>query len=183
MVKDVFTSSFLSFKQGLARIVGGIVSDPVEVEDILQEAYIKSLQASKIQKIKSPKAYLAQTAKNLALNYVDRSAVKYNVSTEENDTPPVYSNTPPIEEQVESEKRFKHFCEAVQELPVQCRRVFVLRQVYGLSQKEIARQLGLSEKTVEYHVGKGLFHCRKYMDSVDAPETAPVIALKQQKSG
>ena len=41
--------------------------------------------------------------------------------------------------------------EAVRQLPEQCRRVFVLKKVYGYSQREIAKELSLSESTVEKH--------------------------------
>lgn len=181
MSLDKITHSFLSFKNALKRIVGDIVKDPIEVEDILQEAFIKSFEANKKQKIHSPKAFLAQTARNLALNYIDRSSVKYNISTQEKETPAVYSKEPDIEEQAASEQRFKRFCDAVQELPVNCRRVFVLKQIYGMSQKEIAQRLDISEKTVEYHVGKGLLKCRKYLDSVESPASS-VVDLQHKKT-
>ena len=179
---DEITQSFLNFKNGLSRIISEIVRDPIEVEDILQEAYIKSFEANKKQTISSPKAFMAQTARNLALNYIARSSVKYNVSTQEKDVSTVYSNAPGMEEQLESEKRFKRFCDAVQDLPVNCRRVFVLKQIYGMSQKEIAKRLNISEKTVEYHVGKGLLRCKKYLDSSESSKNS-IVEFRQKKTG
>jgi RNA polymerase sigma-70 factor (ECF subfamily) len=41
-------------------------------------------------------------------------------------------------------------------LPARCREAFTLRKVHGLSQREVALRLGVSENTVEKHVGKGL---------------------------
>lgn len=181
MAVEKITQSFLIIRRMLAGIVGGIVRDPVEVEDILQEAYIRSFEANKKQDITSPKAFLARTARNLALNYIDRAAVKYNISTEENDASPVYSNEPPIEDQVEWDRRFRQFCDAVKSLPVQCRRVFVLKQVYGMSQKEIAQRLQLSEKTVEYHVGKGLFKCRKYLNVLESPGADKIEIIRNEQ--
>lgn len=175
MAEDKITDSFLNFRRALVRIVGGIVKDPIEVEDILQETYIRSFEANKKQHIISPKAFLARTARNLALNHIQRSAVKYNISTGENDALPVYSSNPGVEEQVEWDQRFRQFCAAVKNLPTQCRRVFVLKQVYGLSRKEIAQRLDLSEKTVEYHIGQGLFKCRKYLAALESSSKADVI--------
>lgn len=181
MTREIITHSFLSFRKALVKIVTEIVNDPVEVEDILQETYIKSFEINKKKTIKSPKAYMARTARNLALNHIARSSFKFNISTEVNDAPPVYSNAPSVEEQVESEKRFKLYCDAIQSLPVNCRRVFVLKQVYGLSQKEIAHRLSISEKTVEYHLGKGLYKCKKYLEAVSSP-TASVVELRHNKT-
>ena len=48
--------------------------------------------------------------------------------------------------------------DAIAQLPAKCREAFVLRKVQGLSQRETARKLGLSESTVEKHVGRGIRH-------------------------
>lgn len=181
MTKEIITHSFLSFKKVLTKVVAGIINDPVEVEDILQETYIKSFEANNKKQIKSPQAYMVKTARNLALNHIARASVRCNISAETNDAPPVYANAPLVDDQVELEKRFKLYCDAVQSLPVHCRRVFVLRQVYGLSQKEIAQRLGISEKTVEYHIGKGLYKCRKYMEAISSPP-ASVVELGHRKT-
>src|SRR5690606_20794216 len=45
----------------------------------------------------------------------------------------------------------------------QCRKAFVLRKVYGYSQKEIADSLGISENTVEKHIATGIKRCTGYM--------------------
>jgi RNA polymerase sigma-70 factor (ECF subfamily) len=44
---------------------------------------------------------------------------------------------------------------ALDRLPGRCREVVWLRRVEDLPQKEIARRLGISEKTVEKHIAKG----------------------------
>ena len=49
--------------------------------------------------------------------------------------------------------------QAVARLPERCRQVFTLRKVYGLSQKEIAASLDISENTVEQHLAKGVRLC------------------------
>ncbi|WP_270088038.1 RNA polymerase sigma-70 factor [Sphingobacterium sp. SYP-B4668] len=49
----------------------------------------------------------------------------------------------------------------VAELPEKCRLVFQLSREQGYSQKDIAKELNISEKTVETHLGKA----RKYLRS------------------
>ena len=183
MAEDKIAEAYLSFRFGLRKLVGRIVKDSVEVEDILQEAYIRTFEASQKKTIRSPKAFLARTASNLALNHIALSAVKFNRSLEESDVPPVYSNDPGILDQVESQQRFKHFCRAVRNLPVRCRRVFILKQVYGMSQKEIARTMGISEKTVEKNVAKGLFRCREYLSLLEARPKARRVVTNIDAAG
>lgn len=48
-------------------------------------------------------------------------------------------------------------------LPEQCRKVFKLSRQDGLKNKEIAALLGISEKTVESHIGKALKDLRAYL--------------------
>lgn len=48
----------------------------------------------------------------------------------------------------------------VGDLPEQCRRVFELSRQQGLSNKQIASDLLITEKTVEYHISKALKYLR-----------------------
>ena len=45
---------------------------------------------------------------------------------------------------------------ALDDLPPRCRQVVVLRKIDGLSQKEVARQMGVTTETVENQVAKGM---------------------------
>jgi len=51
---------------------------------------------------------------------------------------------------------FDHFCGAVRLLPLQTRRVLVLKKVYGYSQGAIAEELNLSASAVEDHIAAAL---------------------------
>src|SRR3546814_4497698 len=44
----------------------------------------------------------------------------------------------------------------IEGLPVRCRRIFELRKIEGLSQREVAQRLGVAEHVVENDVTKGL---------------------------
>ncbi|HEY0859481.1 MAG TPA: sigma-70 family RNA polymerase sigma factor, partial [Pseudoxanthomonas sp.] len=50
----------------------------------------------------------------------------------------------------------KRLADAFDRLPDRCREVIWLRRVEELPQKEVASRLGISEKTVEKHVAKGI---------------------------
>jgi RNA polymerase sigma-70 factor (ECF subfamily) len=41
-------------------------------------------------------------------------------------------------------------------LPAQCRRVFELRKIDGQSQRDVAAEMGISERTVEKHLAKAV---------------------------
>ena len=144
---------------------------PHDVEDVVQEAFVKVIEAQRKREIRSPKAYLYETTKNLALNVLDKSACRLTDTLGDLLSESVISETPCPEDQFESRRRFELFCRAVRKLPTKRRRAFVLRRVYGLSQKEIAERMNISIKTVEAHLAKAIVQCTEYMDAMEAEPT------------
>ena len=156
---------FMAARDSMARMVSRIVP-PKEIEDIVQETYVRICQMDKREPIEQPKSFLMKTARNLAYDHLKKAETRLadgvetysdfdlNVETLDHDE---------VFESIASNEEFAHFCEAVRQLPVQCRRVFVLKKVYGYSQKEIAKEMKLSESTVEKHVAVGFKRCASYM--------------------
>jgi len=156
--------SFFSCKPLLSRVIGRIVR-PNEIEDIVQETFVLSYAAARHQNIANPRAFMLRTARNIALNHVGAAGQRLHCSLEDLHDDELISHVSNVEAQVQSDERFLMFCRAVAELPVGCRRVFILKKVYGLSQQEIADYLGLSPSTVEKHVSRGMLMTARYMQS------------------
>lgn len=181
MSKEDLTSTYISIRSALVRIVSGI-APPREIEDIVQETYVRACQAEKVRVIRTPRAFLYKTARNLAFDYVKKAETRLSVSDSSEDVVLQRDGQARADEafdQICSDERFSQFCDAVRNLPIECRRTFVLKKVYGYSQKEIARVLGLSESTVEKHVAQGMKRCRYFMMQVDKRE--PVFVPVGQK--
>ena len=53
--------------------------------------------------------------------------------------------------------------DAVASLPTRCREIIILCKFKGLSQKEVAAQFGISERTVEVQVARGVKRCEEYL--------------------
>jgi RNA polymerase sigma-70 factor (ECF subfamily) len=174
---------FTDFRGILGRFVGRIVK-PHDIDDILQETFIRAYAASEKTEIRHPRSFMLRTARNLALNHVT-SAYSKRTQMEDFSTSEVYQVTETLESQFESRERFLGFCRAVRVLPAQCRRVFLLKKVYGLSQQEIAEYLGISESTVEKHVAKGLLMCRESMLAMghDVGATSKNRPVKSARKG
>ena len=154
---------FMTARDSMVRMVSRIVP-PKEVEDIVQETYVRICQMDQRESIEQPKSFLMKTARNLAYDHVKKAETRLAdpVETElDFDTEALVHDH--VFEHVASAEEFAHFCEAVRQLPVQCRRVFVLKKVYGYSQKEIAKEMSISESTVEKHIAVGFKRCASYM--------------------
>lgn len=163
---NAFNEVFLSFQRQLARAISRIVP-PKEIEDIVQETYVRVCQIENPETIRHPRSFLLTTARNLAFDHLKRSESKYTQSLDlDNDLEFEQLNQQYQDETYQSvagREDFALFCEAVRLLPVQCRKVFVLRKVYGYSQREIATELNLSESTVEKHIALGMKRCLHFM--------------------
>lgn len=162
---ELVNEVYLAIRKNLLRAVSRIVP-PHEIEDVVQETYVRLCQVENVEEIKNPRSYMLRTVRNLALDHVKRA--EHRLSVRWDDDPErgyhaVKVNSDDVYDQAASGEEFGHFCEAVRKLPEQCRRVFVLKKVYGYSQREIAKELGLSESTVEKHVALGVRRCAEYM--------------------
>jgi RNA polymerase sigma factor (sigma-70 family) len=174
---------FLGCRSALTRLVGRIVNRH-DVDDILQEAFMRSYEAAGKASIRNPRAFLLRTATNLALNHVSRASNKLNAQIEDLSLPEVYQLTAESpESQLDANQRFVTFCRAVGGLPEQCRHAFILKKVYGLSQQEIAERLGITQSTVEKHIAKGLMMCREYMETSSRPVPGSGGEPDTRKSG
>ena len=163
--RDIVGNIFVAIKEQLSRVVAQIVP-PKDIEDIVQETYVRVCQVSGQKQLQSPRAFLFRTARNLALDHIRRHEYRFAGSVEDDpgtgygEAEHAYNAT---YEQAASDEEFAEFCNAVRQLPLQCRRAFVLKKVYGYSQKEIAQELGISESTVEKHVSLGIRRCAEHL--------------------
>ena len=157
---------YMASRTGVSRVLSRMVP-PNEVEDIVQETYVRICQIENKERILTPKSFIFKTARNLALDYLKQANTKL---VDRIDDPAILEQMS-LDEEVDElyeraliDREFSQFCNAVRQLPLQCRRVFVLRKVYGCSQKEIAAKLSISESTVEKHIAKGMKQCFIYMN-------------------
>ena len=101
----------------------------------------------------SAQAYLFQATRNRVLNHLRHLKIEQR---SEPDVRGESSSTPHADAAVVEEELDVAVQRAVQSLPDRCREVFELSRVHGLKYAEIARQLGISVKTVEAQMGKAL---------------------------
>ena len=161
-------SVFIDIRAQMMRFVSRYFSNQQAVEDVVQEACVKALEAQRQTNIQNPKAYLFSTARNLALKELAKSMNRLTDCVEDDLLESVLESTPGVDVQCEARERLELFCRAVRTLPVKCRRVFVLRKVYGFSQMEIAEHLKISVKTVEAHIAKGSLRCTEFVDAIES---------------
>lgn len=156
-------STFVEVEKPLRQYLKRFLIRNQDIEDVVQEAFIRSYDAEKKQKIQAPKSFLYKVAKNLALSEINRKSNQLTTCMEDFELSEVIDTRANIEDNISRQQELQFYINALRQLPAQCQKVFVMCKVYGFSHKEISSKLGISVSTVEKHLVKGLQRCRKYM--------------------
>lgn len=133
-----------------------IVTDP---DNIVQETFVRVLQAHQASRVDNVRAYVFTTARHLALALMRRREIISFEPLAENAEPSINTGESSIPDRVELKFDLELLKEAIQSLPERCREVLTLRKIEGLPQREIAARLGISEHTVEAQVTNGMRRC------------------------
>lgn len=165
-------TTFLVCEQHLKSFVARFLPRVHDIEDIVQEVFLRAYDAERERPVHAPKSFLFSIAKNLSLKEIARRArhgqgrgvvSPLTDYPAESDAPEVLSNEASMEDQVDGREKLVAFCRVVATLPPQCRRAFLMRKIYGLSYKEIADELGVTVRTAEKHVAAGLQKSSAYL--------------------
>lgn len=131
------------------------VKEQAVAEDIVQDLFLYIYEKKANTEWKGfPKNYLFTLVKYRCLNYLAHLKVERENNA---DAEKVLKSNPhdPLElaEQIELEHRYLL---ALEELPPGCKKVFELSRFKGKSNMEIAKELDLSQRTVETHISNAL---------------------------
>lgn len=138
-----------------------IVEDQSMAKDIVQNIFIKIWESPDIIKLDNPEAYLFKMVKNASLNYIRHLKVLDNLKVQVKEkylgeelyyidfigNEPVELISREIQEKID---------QVMNSLPKKCREVFLLSRNEGLKNREIAKKLNISIKSVEKHISKAL---------------------------
>ena len=139
----------------------------IDVDDIIQEAYCRLAALASVDHIDSPIAYFRKVAHAAAVDAIRRTKKNNVISMTEIEWFDVMDDSPGAERILEGKHELGRVRGLFASLSETCRRVIELRRVEGLSQKETAERLGVSENVVENNVVRGIRRVLKIMAEQD----------------
>lgn len=169
------SESFLKYESFLKRYLSRFFSRRQDIEDVVQDTFLKSFSAAQRGEIASPKAFLFRVARNAALKELSKKSRKITGYIEDIDVSEVSYEEISLEDHILAKEKLGLFCQSALEMTTKCRRVFLMAKVYGLSYKDISAQLDISVSTVEKHVAKGLEICSEYMNRMEHNNSSEII--------
>lgn len=151
---------YLQMRGDLGRFIAVRLGTQADVEDVLQELYLKASRVSGrdagADHIRDPRAYLYRLASNLMMDRwrsARRTATRdgawrlavYGVDGSVDDAPSA-------ETEVDARQRLQAVVKTIDGLPAKTRAVFRLHKFDGLSYAEVAEREGMSRSSVEKHM-------------------------------
>ncbi len=167
-ISATFSENYLFLKKFVARYF----SSQHDIEDVVQEAYLRAFVAESKREIEAPKAYLFRIAKNVALSRLSSKSQQITDYLEEVSATAVLDTAPPADSEVVAIELLGLYCEAIATLSEKCREVFLMRKVYGLPHREIARRMSLSLSSVEKYLRQGILACDAYIREHENPRAS-----------
>lgn len=135
----------------------------LEIDDIVQEAYARLASMDNVEGVRNPRAYLLQTAHSIICTHLRRAQVVSIRAVDDTELSRFECQDASPESTVCDRDELRRIGDIVAGFPKQVAAVFILRRIEGLSQRDTAKRLNLSESSVEKNMAKGI---RLFMDTI-----------------
>lgn len=150
---------FIELRPQLQHAAFKILGNIEWAQDVVQDAYLKIIEAASAFEARQPSAYLFQMVRNLAIDAHRRGALEAKVFVGEEDGMDVPASSGTPESVTVSRQDLRLVAEALAALPERTRRAFELHRLGGLTQREIAEELGVSVTLVNFMIRDAMAHC------------------------
>ena len=155
---EVFDSLFKKFFPKLKYFFLVFLKNDDQAEDFAQDIFVKLWEKrSHLQEIKNMNAYLYRMAKNALYTHFEISGQRTVTLDEISNLP----GSETLEDVLLVREQESLIDLAIERMPPQRKKIFLLSRKEGISNGEIASLLHLSKRTVEKHISAALADIRK----------------------
>ena len=158
---------FKLHEKSLRHYISSFFIRPQDIEDISQETFLRTFKSHLKEEVHKPKSFMYRVAKNLIMSEFRRSSYKLTDYIEDVNPASMPIDISNLEDNLEAQEKLGLFCEALAALPEKCRRIMVMRKVYGFTIKEIASRMEMPTSTVNWNLAKGITHCDNLVEQYE----------------
>lgn len=127
-----------------------------ELDDVVQESYLRVWRARTAEPIRSTKAFLFRVARNVVIDLLRRDRNSPVESVADLASLPAADERPSAIECLTANERLQLLADAIAALPPRGRELMLLCKIHGITHHEAAVRLGVAPKTVDEHISRGL---------------------------
>lgn len=164
-----FTEEVQPHESSLRSYLRNVFPSLPDIDDLVQESYVRLIRARQEGRVSYVKAFLFTAARNVALDFFRRRKIVSIDPAANLGELTALEDSPDAAEATCKQQELELLAAAIRTLPDRCRQVLTLRQRYGLSHKEIAAELRISEHTVKAQLAKGMRRCAEYLEERGLP--------------
>jgi RNA polymerase sigma-70 factor (ECF subfamily) len=154
--KAWFVREVLPLEAMLMRFIAKNWRNKSDLEDFRQEIYAQVLDAAEHNIPDQAKPFVFSVARNLLIDRFRKEHIVPIEAVAELDTLRVPSDEPSPERSVISRDLLRRLQLGLENLPPRCREAVVLKRIEGLSRREIAQRMDITEQTVSDHIANGM---------------------------
>jgi RNA polymerase sigma-70 factor (ECF subfamily) len=147
-----FVREILPLEAALMQFLQHNWRNKSDIADLRQDIYVQVYESALKGLPESPKAFVFTIARHLLIRRMRREQIVPFEAVSDFDALGAAIETPGPENSVIARDELRRLQGAVDRLPPRAREAFVMQQVEGLSRREIAQRMGVSEKTVKTHL-------------------------------
>jgi len=123
-----------------------------DITDLRQDIYVRVYESALKGLPESPKAFVFAVARNLLIRRMRREQIVPFEAVSDVDALGTAIDAPGPENALIARDELRRLQVALDRLPPRCREAFVMQQIDGLTHREIAARMGISERTVQTHL-------------------------------
>ncbi len=180
---DWFVGEVLPLEPMLTRFLRRNWRNHSEIADLRQEVYARAFDAACRGVPTLAKPFVFMIARNLMIDLLRRRQIVSIDTIADLEALNVPAEEANPERLVSAREELKMLQVALDNVPPRQREVIILRKVEGLSQREVARRMGITEDTVERQLGNGIrFLAEALLDTGIATGRFGAAVLSRRKA-
>ena len=159
---QAFDGLFTYYHPRVRSFLAGFLKDDEMAGDLAQDLFFKVwLHRETIATVASFSGYLFRMARNMVYDYYDRHLIQEKYDRRLYTEGSIRGVCDPVEEELYARELSLLIDLAIEKMPPQRKRIFLLSRKQGLSNEEIAQRMQISKRTVENHITQALNDLRR----------------------
>jgi RNA polymerase sigma factor (sigma-70 family) len=156
---------FREHNDSLLRFLSARLGSHQEAKEVAQEAYVRLLMLDAPDAVSYLRAFLFKTASNIAIDRLRTRQYREQPMSFDFFRTAAAGNTASAEQEVAGAQDMAIVQRLLEQLPLKCRRAFMLNRFHGMDIPAIAKDLHTTERSVRRYIMQALIYCRAGLDA------------------
>ena len=156
-VEEWFVREVLPLEAQLIHFLRRSWRNASDIDDLCQDVYVRVFEAACEQIPHPAKPFVFATARNLLIDRARRSHVVAIEAVADPDALGAVADEPSTDRTIIAREELRRLQAALDRIPANYRDALLMKKLEGLSRREIAKRMGISEQTVKYHIANAMY--------------------------